>query len=42
VGNLYRAYCELDGAERGAPLDVARALADMVAYNGGRPLTCHA
>ncbi len=42
VGNLHRAYCELDGAERGAPLDVARALADMVAYNGGRPLTCHA
>jgi cyclase len=42
VGNLYRAYCELDGAERGAPLNVARALADMVAYHGGRPLTCHA
>jgi cyclase len=42
VGNLHRAYCELDGAERGAPLDVAGALADMVAYNGGRPLTCHA
>jgi cyclase len=42
VGNLYRAYAELDGAERGAAIDVAGALADMVAYNGGRPLTCSA
>jgi cyclase len=42
VGNLHRAYLELDGAERGAPLDLAQALGDMVAYNGGRPLTCHA
>jgi cyclase len=40
VGNLHRAYAELAGAPRGAPVDVARALADMVAYNGGRPLTC--
>jgi cyclase len=42
VGNLHRAYLELDGAERGAPLDLTGALRDMVAYNGGRPLTCHA
>ena len=42
VGNLHRAYLELDGAERGAPADLARALGDMVAYNGGQPLTCHA
>jgi hypothetical protein len=42
VGNLHRAYLELDGAERGAPVDLARALGDMVVYNGGRPLTCHA
>jgi cyclase len=42
VGNLHRAYLELDGAERGAPLDLVQALGDMVAYNGGRPLTCHA
>jgi cyclase len=41
VGNLHRAYLELDGAERG-PLDAASALGDMVAYNGGQPLTCHA
>ena len=42
VGNLHRAYLELDGGERGAPIDLAGALGDMVAYNGGRPLTCHA
>jgi len=42
VGNLHRAYLELDGGERGAPVDVVAALMDMVAYNGGRPLTCHA
>jgi cyclase len=42
VGNLHRAYAELDGGERGAPVDVARALGEMVAYNGGQPLACHA
>ena len=42
VGNLHRAYLELDGADRGAPIDLAKALGDMIAYNGGRPLTCHA
>ena len=42
VGNLHRAYLELDGGERGAPADLPRALIDMVTYNGGRPLTCHA
>ena len=40
VGNLYRAYAELDGAEPGAPIDTASALRDMVAYNGGQPLHC--
>lgn len=40
VGNLHRAYAELDGAERGAPIDIMAALAEMVEYNGGRPLTC--
>jgi len=39
VGNLYRAYAELDGAAPGAPIDVIGALRDMVAYNGG-PLRC--
>jgi hypothetical protein len=33
---------ELDGGERGGPLDIARALGEMVAYNSGQPLTCHA
>jgi cyclase len=42
VGNLHRAYLELDGAEPGAPADFVGALGDMVAYNGGRPLACHA
>jgi cyclase len=42
VGNLHRAYLELDGGERGAPIDLVQALGDMVAYNGGRPLTCRA
>ena len=40
VGNLHRACAELDGAERGAPIDVMTALGEMVEYNGGRPLTC--
>jgi cyclase len=42
VGNLHRAYAELNGAERDAPIDIFAALTDMVAYNGGKPLTCHA
>jgi cyclase len=40
VGNLHRACAELGGAPRGAPIDVTAALSDMVAYNGGAPLTC--
>lgn len=40
VGNLHRAYAELGGTPSGGPIDVTAALADMVAYNGGRPLTC--
>jgi len=42
VGNLHRAYAELDGGGYGAPIDLAAALSDMVAYNGGRPLSCYA
>jgi cyclase len=42
VGNLHRAYAELDGRPRGEAIDVVAALTDMVAYNGGRPLTCRA
>jgi cyclase len=41
VGNLHRAYADLDAPEdRGAKLNTAAALADMVTYNGGRPLSC--
>jgi len=42
VGNLHRAYVELDGAGRGARIDSEAALRDMITYNGGQPLTCHA
>ena len=40
VGNLHRAYAELDGKPRGALIDVRAALTDMIAFNGGHPLTC--
>jgi len=40
VGNLYRAYAELEEGELGRPIDGLAALTDMVTYNGGRPLTC--
>jgi cyclase len=39
VGNLHRAYAELDGAAPGAPMNIAAALQDMVAFHGG-PLRC--
>jgi cyclase len=41
VGNLHRAYAELEGAAPGAPIDLGAAFADMLAYNGG-PLVTHA
>ena len=37
VGNLWRAYSELRGEPLGAPVS-PQAFADMVTYNGGRPL----
>jgi cyclase len=40
VGNLHRAYAELDGLPLGAPVDVVRAFLDMIAFNGDRPLRC--
>jgi cyclase len=42
VGNLHRAYAEMDGVEPGGEIDTRAALVDMVAYNGGKPLTCYA
>jgi len=38
AGNLHRAYADLSSAG----IDAGAALADMIAYNGGRPLTCRA
>ena len=40
VGNLHRAYSELRGEPRGTPLPLPEVAADMIAYNGGRPLRC--
>ncbi len=42
VGNLHRAYAELDGAEPGSKVDVMAVFAEMVAYNGAAPLPCFA
>jgi cyclase len=42
VGNLHRAMAELTGTPRGGPIDIVAAVADMITYNGGRPLTCRA
>ncbi|MGW5686390.1 MBL fold metallo-hydrolase [Nonomuraea sp. NPDC003754] len=38
VGNLHRAYADATGGD----VDLAAAVLDMIAFNGGRPLTCHA
>jgi len=42
VGNLHRAYADLSGTveQCGGPVNGPGALADMVTYNGGRPLAC--
>jgi cyclase len=40
VGNLHRAYSELRGEPQGVPLDYRAIVDEMIAYNGGRPLTC--
>jgi len=42
AGNLHRAFAEVRGARPGADIDVAAAFADMIAFNGGRPLRCMA
>jgi cyclase len=41
VGNLHRAYAELEGARLGDPIDIAAAFADMIEFHGG-PLRCFA
>jgi cyclase len=40
AGNLHRAYSELRGEPRGAPLPLPAAVADMVAYNNGQLPRC--
>jgi cyclase len=40
VGNLHRAYIELEGGAPGQPIDLLTAFGDMIAFNGGRPLRC--
>ncbi|WP_232839716.1 MBL fold metallo-hydrolase [Nocardia aurea] len=40
VGNLHRAYAELDGLPRGGDIDLVAAIFDMITFNGGRPLSC--
>jgi cyclase len=35
VGNLHRAYAELEGGELGRPLDVVKIFGEMIEYNGG-------
>ncbi len=42
VGNLHRAYADLSGTAAGARVATDAALADMIVYNGGRPLSCRA
>jgi cyclase len=37
VGNLHRAYAELEGR---SDVDILSAFGDMLAYNGGKPLRC--
>jgi cyclase len=40
VGNLHRAYAELEGGLPARPLDVVGIFAEMIEYNGGRLPTC--
>ncbi len=40
VPNLHRAYAEAEGKPWGAPLDYQRMFAEMLAFNGGKPLRC--
>nr|WP_223188481.1 MBL fold metallo-hydrolase [Streptomyces sp. TRM68416] len=45
VGNLHRAYAELDEREAiasGRTVDIPEAFAEMITYNNGRLPTCHA
>lgn len=41
VGNLHRAYAELDGGPPGTPIPILEPFQEMMVFNGGVP-TCHA
>ena len=41
VGNLHRAYAEVEGLPPAARIDVMTSFQEMVAFNGGPP-ACHA
>ncbi len=40
VANLHRAYAEIDGLPPGCDLDIGPAIADMIAWNDGKPIRC--
>jgi cyclase len=40
VANLHRAYSELRGEPRGAPIGLGAVMPDMIAYNGGKVPEC--
>ncbi len=40
VGNLHRAYADLEGGPAARPLDVVGVFGEMVEFNGGRLPTC--
>ncbi|MFC4031635.1 MBL fold metallo-hydrolase [Streptomyces polygonati] len=42
VGNLHRAFAELDGAPPGSALDVVRIFGELVEFNDGRLPDCYA
>ncbi|MCL7379256.1 MBL fold metallo-hydrolase [Streptomyces sp. 35G-GA-8] len=42
VGNLHRAYAELDGLPEGSPLDPVTIFTEMAVMNGGALPACHA
>ena len=40
AGNLHRAYSEVRGETLGTKLDLGLIVADMIVYNGGKPVRC--
>ena len=40
AGNLHRAYSEIRGESLGVSIELGPIVADMIDYNGGRPVRC--